>query len=539
MFRSLRTIRSIPRLKDITLVLIRHGFGQVASLLDAPWLGRLRWRRPRATEAIGQAVRLRMVFQELGPTFIKLGQLLAGRPDLLPADYIRELRKLQDDVPPAPFPQIEAVFRSEIGCPVEDAFASFDTEPIASGSIAQAHRAETKDGRSVVVKIRRPGIIRVVERDMRILAIVAGILADRRELGYLDPVGVFRSFERAMNREMNFQFEANAIEKIRGSLPLDGGLRVPATFPSLSARGVLTMEFFDGRKPRELSLGPEEGLRYARAVARGLLSQVFEHGLYHADPHPGNLLIMGDGKVGLVDFGNVGRLTAEVRQDLVAFLAHFARQNYRDIARTLMKVGSVRGELDLDTFTMELCEVLDHHYGLSLAQIDLGGLLSSLFALSLRYRIALPPAYVSLARMLMTMEGTVRELAPGFVLTDEVAPFVESLMRQRYRPERVLQDVRERLEDIGQFMREVPPGSVELLRKMRAGQFYFRTRIQDLERIDHHMDLIGSQVPLAIVVSALLVSSSMIISEYPLVGLAGYILAAILGLRILFLILRG
>ena len=312
MLRSFRTIRNIPRLKDIALVLMRHGLVDVATRLGAPLRSRLwvPWRDSKTP--LTTAERLRLAFQELGPLFIKLGQLIASRPDLFPQPLVREMEKLQDSVGPVPFSEIRAAIAEELGGDPDKLFREITEEPLAAASIAQVHRAVTLEGESVIVKVQRPGIIPIIERDLEILELVGEALAGVPELKEIDPEGLAGELRRSLERELNFHFERNAMARVRRAFSKDSKVQIPRAFPELSTKRLLVMEYIEGTPLSRAEVGPAEGRELARTCARVLFQMILRDGHFHADPHGGNLLRTPDGRVAWIDFGSMGLFTKDL-----------------------------------------------------------------------------------------------------------------------------------------------------------------------------------------------------------------------------------
>jgi ubiquinone biosynthesis protein len=516
MFRSLRTLRSIPRLKDIALILAKHGFHQMAAYLQAPIGARLRrfFSAGEPVPMVHQPERLRLVLQDLGPTFIKFGQLLSTRPDLVPEAYIRELSKLQDQVQPAPLEEILQTLSSDLGEDVSSQFLEFSPEPLASASIGQVHRAVTKDGRQVVVKVRKRGLARIIEQDLQVLHLLVEVLAEWPAFRIHDLEGILDAFERAIRRELDFTHESFNLRKMRDVLDGDATVHVPAVYPDLSSRRVLTMEYLEGKKFSELTDEELEGglgERLAEGLTIAVLRQIFEHGIFHADPHPGNLILMANGRIGLIDFGNVGKCTPAMMEDLLLLLYHLVRRDFAMVTRMVLKVGRPKSEIDAPRLAYDLMDALDQYYGLPLERIQFGGLLNSLFALSMRYRISLPPQYVLLGRTLMTVEGVVRELAPKLEILHRVEPFLMKAVRARWSPSRLLAEVEAGAQELVAALRSVPAHLSEALKQASEGRFQVHAQLRNTEKLEKRLEFIGQRVPLAIVISGTLVASALLL----------------------------
>ena len=545
MFRPLRTLRSIPRIKDIAFVLGKHGFHQVAASLQAPVSARVRrlFRR-EPTPMVQQPERLRMALEDLGPTFIKFGQLLSTRPDILPPAYILELGKLRDEVQPAPFAEVRQVLDEEFGGSVDTLFRSIDPTPVAAASIAQVHRAVTADGDRVVVKVRKRGLERVVEQDLLVLGLLAEFLRGWRGLRLFDPEGLVKVFERSMLRELNFDYERRNLERLRAVVGERSPLYMPRSYDRLSTSRVLTLEFLEGR---QLSHVEESGLsrdareETARKIALGVLAQVFEYGLFHADPHPGNFILLEGGGVGLIDFGNVGRIMPEMMDDLVVLLVSLVRRDFLGLSRWILRQGRPTEDVDVATLAGDLMDNLDQYYGLRLGEIRVGNLFNGLFSMILRYGIKVPPQYVMVGRTFVTLEGSVRLCAPSLEFLSEVGPYATKVLRARWAPARLAREAEKHATEIFAAMKDFPRNLAEVLGRAASGRLRVEVHNPDLDKIDRRLDTLGTKVPLAMIVCALIVASALVFCLAPpergnlphVLGTGGLVLASFLGLRML------
>ncbi|MCI0652731.1 MAG: AarF/UbiB family protein [Planctomycetes bacterium] len=546
MLRSIRTIRNIRRLKDITLILGKHGLYQLASLLGAPFRWQLRRFFPSPGAPLTQAARLRLAFEQLGPTFIKLGQFIANRPDLFSKELVQEFSRLEDRVDPLPFAALRATLEAELGADWVRHFAHVDEKPIASASLAQIHRARTRAGDEVVLKIQKPDTARIIERDLEILMLVAEALSHLEDFAILDPARIVGEVRRAVARELNFHFERNAQERVRASFRDDSVLVVPRTFPELSTRRVLVMEYLQGTPLRQCRLAREEAELVARNCSRILFSMIFRDGYFHADPHASNILVLDGGKLGWVDFGAMGLLTEETRAHLVHLLKALVERNYREVARRVLRVARVKGEISLGEFAQDLASRLDPFFGLKVEEVDVAALFSAILELSREHKITINPSLVLMTRCLLLIEGVAHQLAPGFNVMVEVEPLVREFVRSTYRPERLLGKAGDRLLELAETVFEYPQHVGDILRKMGQGRFQVDTQLQGLDRLTRRVEMSANHVVQALIVSALLVSSSLVMSlgvgpavwGISAIGLGGYVAAALLGVWAVFAILR-
>lgn len=544
MFRSLRTLRSIPRLKDIAFVLGRHGFHQVASSLHAPLMARLRRlfkREPR--HVIQQPERLRLVLEDLGPTFIKFGQLLSTRPDWLPPAYLAELGRLQDEVHPLPFAEIQRILAEEFHGKADRYFQSIDPAPLAAASIAQVHRAVTSSGDDVVIKVRKRGLEKLIEQDLQVLRLLAEFLRGWPGLQLFDPEGVVRVFERSIRRELNFDYERNNLLRLRRNLDGNAMVYLPNVYPELSTTGAITMEYLPGEKLSSYQvrkLPPERGKECARNLALCLLKQIFEDGLFHGDPHPGNIILMDDGRVGLIDVGNVGRLTAEMMDELIVLLVALVQKDYRSLSRWILRQGKLKADVDPQALAMELIDQLDPCYGLGLEKIRVGDLLNGLFGMVLRYGINVPAQYVMVGRTFVTLEASIRQCAPDLDMVPEIRPHVEKILRSRWSPGRLARELEAQLSELFMSLKSFPVNLADVLARTAEGRLRVESH-PDLAQVERKLDLIGHRVPMALVVCAIILGSVGLLclpesrqagSLTQILGLCGLAASSLMGMRV-------
>ena len=548
MLRSLRTLRSIPRIKDIALILGKHGFHQVADALQAPVRTRFRklfkWEQ---REFVQQPERLRMALEELGPTFIKFGQVLSTRPDLVPVSYIEELGKLQDDVAAESFEDVRAVLEAELQQPLEECFSYVDEQPLGIASIAQVHRAKTKEGHSVVLKVRKRGIDRLVQQDLRVLHLLAEFLAGWRDLQLFDPEGVVCYFERSISRELNFEYERYNQLRIRRNLGANSKVYVPEVFVDYSTTAVLTTEFLAGEKlssVRGQPLSVEKGRELGTEVTLSMLKQIFEHGFYHADPHPGNFILMEDGRIGLLDFGNVGKCTPQTLDDILLLTVALIRRNYEGIARWILKQGRPKGDIDRRELASELMDVLDPLYGAGLGDIKVGPLFNGLFEIVSRNRITIPARFVHIGRTMVGLDGVLRLCAPQLEILPAVKPYAMQVFRRRWSPESIFREISGETTELLSALRSYPGNFAEILARVAEGRIELRTEVPEVSRIEKRLDQIASRVPLALLLCGLFVSSSILLAlggtragagHWPIIVSVSGFLAALLVAGRLFL----
>ncbi len=551
-----RAYSGLRRYRQILTVLIKYGFGDLLGRLKVrhPLLGRLpRLRAVRELEDLSRPERLRLAFEELGPTFIKLGQLLSLRPDLLPSEYAAELAKLQDEAAPISFAQIKGKVEAQLGRSLEGLFREFAEEPLAAASLAQVHRAVLKDGTEVAVKVQRPGIREVIRADLIILEDLAHFLVRHLpESEPFDPPGLVREFAKTLKRELDFVREGRNMELFRRNFQGDPTIYIPKVFWEYTTPEVLTMERIEGVKITDLEGLERAGLdRHQVALngANAILKQIFEHGLFHADPHPGNILVLEGNVIAPLDFGMVGRLDAELRGRVSQLLLGIARGDLSGLVRTLRELGSLDewSEADLGALRTDLADLLDRYSRTPLYRLELGRLLDDLMALAREYRLRLPANLVMMGKALVIAEGVGRALDPEIELLALARPYLERLAIRRGAFQRALQGWGDTLAEGRALLQEFPAGLRAIMGKLRRGELRAQLDLSGFDRLVRELDRASNRLAFALIIAALIVGSSLVIQleagprlwGLPLFGFLGFGFAAILGFWLVIAILRS
>jgi ubiquinone biosynthesis protein len=484
-----------------------------------------------------------MIFEELGPTFIKFGQILSIRRDLLPEEYVSEFEKLQDAVPPFAYAEVARLIYEEFGRDVKDVFEEFASEPLASASIAQAHQARTKTGREVVVKVQRPQIRQIILQDLAIMEHLAHLLARRiPESRRYDPVGLVEEFRRTILLELDFRREGRNADRLRQHLQAMPGIVIPQVFWDYSAPRVLTVEYMVGQGLREvLSRSAEDRHRIAANLYQAFLQQIFEDGFFHADPHPGNLLFLPDGRVGLLDFGIVGRVSRDRLAGLVTILLAIMEQDVEALLDECIALGLMPADLDRPAIQHEIDELLAEHLDLPLRDISLGHILETLFEMGRKHRLKVHSNLVLLGKTMMTLEAVIRALDPTFALVEEARWQAERLMRGRLSPEALLKTGWRTTRQFFHLASRLPRRLERILQYVEEG----RVRVELMPGTEAHVlrqwERMWHRAIRGAIVCALIIGSSLLIQAHigPLVkglsvaGLLGYGSALMLGLPLL------
>lgn len=550
-----RNIRSIRRYLNIVRVLSTYGFDQALEMLGlADVVARSRRlfnrKRPDITR-LTAAERMRLALEELGPTFIKLGQLLSTRPDIVPHAFVVEFEKLQDSVPSFPFEEVLALIAEELGAPVEQFFAEIDPEPLAAASIAQVHRARLKTGEQVAVKLRRPGIVAVVESDISALMALAA-LAERHISGseLYDPVAIMREFARTIRREMDFSREAHTIEKFRDNFAKTPWMYFPKVYWEQTSKAVLTMEYIAGVKVSDRTRLDEQGLDgklIARRGADSFLEMVLTHGFFHGDLHPGNVLILPDNVICLLDYGIVGRLDAGLKTFLLDILAAIVKRDMDEVISLLLFAGDISDSLDSRALKRDLSNFMDGYYEMPLKELEVGRMLLEFIDIITMYSIRIQPDLMLLAKSLVLIEGTGRSLDPAFDMADHLRPFMVKEIRQKFSPRRVSRDINTVLASYLNLARNIPQDLKEIINRVNRNKFKIDLEHRGLDKFTADFDRSINRLSTSMFLGAMIIGSSIImqtdkgpkIMGFPMLAFMGYTVAGLVGLWLVYAIIRS
>ncbi|MCB9759279.1 MAG: AarF/ABC1/UbiB kinase family protein [Alphaproteobacteria bacterium] len=528
-------VRDLGRLRAITSVLVRYGFGSLldaTGLLDDPELAEAAESSTVHTAAgRSWAARLRQVLVELGPTFVKLGQVLSVRPDIVPQVLIEELRTLQDDVPPAPWDEVGALVREELHARIDDVFEDFAETPVASASIAQVHFATLRGGGPVAVKVQRPGIQATIRSDLHILYTLAHLVEGRLELpGVYTPVAIVQEFEQAIRQELDFLQEASAAERFGRDFRDVDQVAVPKVLRRYSSSRLMVMERLSGRPLSTFSRGDPAVAELCNALVDATIRQVFDHGFFHADPHPGNLFVLEDGRLGFLDFGLCGTLTAEMRDTLITVLSSLVFQDAETLALTIYRVGGVEGQVDLRAFRSEIERMMQKYHGASLSDLSTTASLVEFVELASRYQIRLVPEYALLARAASIVDGILRGFVPDLDPVALVRPHASRLVTERLSPERVAADALKVLVQAQDGLRGLPIQLNQLLLDLERGRLSIITRDAEAERDRELLADATLRLSLALCAVATLISGAVLLAAWspapygvPVAGIVGLI----------------
>lgn len=537
--------RNTKRFTEIVSILGKYGLANWISENDPEFLRNFfRSAQGIQLSEFSQEARLRLALTELGPTFIKLGQILSTRADLVGPAFAREFAGLQSDIPPDPPEVIRAVVAEELGQPVERLFAAFEDQPIGSASIGQVHRATLPDGQRVVVKVQHQGIEEKVTNDLDILMALAELAEQYDEtLQAYQPRATLAEFRRNLLRELDFTRERRNLEEFARNFAGDRTIHIPKPFPELSARRVLTMEMLDGMSIRHVAEIEAQGVNtkdLATRCANIYLNMIFRDRFFHADPHPGNIWVLRDGVVGLLDCGMIGRIDAHTRGEVERMLLSAVEKDAEQLADVVVRIGTMPQGLNRDALRADIDEFVAEYLGQSLQDFDLSGALEGLTEIIRQYHILLPPGLSSLLKGLVMLEGTSRSLSRDFSLIDLLRPYYANAMKRRLSPEKFLLRLRRSYQDWDRLLNMLPQELADILRRIRDGKF-------DVNLEHRRLDAIVNRLVYGIVTAALFVGSCLLVNQrippviqgISLPGAVGCIAACGLGFRLLQAIKRS
>lgn len=550
-----RTYRHLNRYRDILGVLFRYGFGDIIETLKIEQyieigLQMISRKNREQIEKLSRPERVRMAVEELGPTFIKLGQILSTRPDLVPLEYSRELSKLQDHVPPFSFEEVETIITEELGGTPEDLFDHFESEPLAAASIGQVHRARLPDGDEVVVKVQRPGIRKIVEVDLEILLHLASLMERHvAEMEVQRPTRIVEEFARSLEKEIDYTIEAYHTERFARQFLGDHTVYVPKVYRDYNSSRVLTIEYVEGIKVSKIEALKNNGCNLRTLAENGadlVMKQIFVHGFFHADPHPGNIFILSDNIICFLDFGMMGRIRQDEREDFTDFVTSLAGRNERKIMESVLRLTAYDNDPDREKLERDLMYLLEEQVYGRQGKLEMGRLFQKLIETVSTHGLTIKPDLYLMMKALGTIEGIAKMLDPGFNILTQAEPFVRKIQEERMSPQRIARDMMEVGTELMQLGREIPGEVRSILKQARAGKMKIEFGHSGLEPLINTHNRSTNRLVFAIVLAALIVGSSLVVlseipprwHDIPLIGLVGFILAGIIGFSLLISMLR-
>lgn len=548
----LRFLKNVNRGREVIAVFVNYGFGDLLERLGL--LKYLKWGRRMISlkkldevETLTTARRIRLALQDLGPTFVKFGQVLSTRPDLIPSDVIIELAMLQERVPPFPSEEVFARIQEEFGKPSTEVFSFFHETPLAAGSLGQVHVAEDALGRKLAVKIRRPHVIHEVERDLSLMLELAQLLERHiPESQVFDPIGLVNHFGRTVKREMNYQREARTMQEFARLYAEDSSLHVPFVDESRSTDSILTMEFIEGVRIDDFAAIQRFGIdprTVARQGAQIFIKQSFEFGIFHGDPHPGNLRVERDGTIALLDYGMIGFLDEEKREQFVDLFLSISRHDVEATVSIVLNLGQPSQPVERTLLHTDVRDFIDAYYGVDLGKLNVGQLLNDFISILSNHGLRCPGDLMLLVRAIVTLEGIGRQLDPQFNLAEVLAPAIEKLVRRRYDPKRIAERALSDLKQLFRTAHDLPLHLGRTLKKASEDDLKVQFEHKGLDRLISEFDRSSNRIVVGLVVSSMVVATALMIrvstSESLLFAVPLFLASGFLSLWLVWGILRS
>ena len=557
--RLWQTYRNVRRIRQIVNVFLKHGFGQFIEQLNLhrfiPLRKRLKifgYRTDIEKHTIPE--RLRIAFGELGPSFIKLAQLLSIRPDLITKAYADEFKKLQDEVPPFPAEEAKRIIEEDLGISISDVFAEFEDSPIAAASIAQVHNATLKSGERVIVKVQRPNIKEIIETDISILGFIANLMVRYiPESEFFNPTGIVDEFSKTVRKELDFVREARNAERFRRNFEGDPNIYIPKVYQELTSERVLVMERIEGVRIDDIEGIDALGIDRSELARKGIdayFKMMLEDGFFHADPHPGNIFILHDGRIGLMDFGIVGWLTPDMMENIAKGFLALVDKDFDRLVDQYIELGIVAENMNIETFKKEfkadLIELYEPLYGLTIAEINFAEYLDTLAHLALKYRLRLPSNLLLMNKTMLILDNIGRQLDPDFSFMAVAEPYASKVVKRMFSPKRLLDRAKDNVSEFGDFLTTVPQQVNMVLRKTLRDELNVRMTPVGMDRLIRDIDRSSNRLAFSVIVAAIIIGSSLLIQSgiggrifgLPTVGIIGFAIAFVMGLWLLISIIR-
>jgi ubiquinone biosynthesis protein len=550
-----RTYRHLNRYRQILQILFKYGFDDLIDRLGIEQyleigLKIISRRKRKDIKRLSQAERIREVLVELGPTFIKMGQVLSTRTDLIPLEYILELSKLQDRVPPFSYDQVCQIFDEEFGKSPEELFQSFEKEPEGSASIGQVHKAQLFSDELVAVKVQRPGIKKIIEIDLEILMHLA-TLAEKHleEFEAHRPTKIIKEFARSLERELDYSIEAVHIERFNRQFADDQTIYVPKVYRDLSSKCILVMEYVSGIKATEIERIREKGYDLKKLARRGtdlVMKQIFVHGFFHADPHPGNVWVLPNDTICFLDFGMMGRITTRERDDFVNLAMQVVQQDEHKTTSALLKILTYQEEPNREELERDIANFIEDNINRSLKEVNAAELMQHLLTIVRRYNLSIKSSYYMMLKALAGIEIVGKTWDPDFQVIERAEPFIRRIYLRRFHPKHIAKEMFASGSEFINLVKTIPDDMGTLLTLAKKGKIKIQFEHHRLDDLQSTFDRVSNRISYAIVLAALVIGSSLIVhsdippkwNEIPVIGLVGFLVAGIMGFVLLWSILR-
>ncbi|MBN2067764.1 MAG: AarF/ABC1/UbiB kinase family protein [Candidatus Diapherotrites archaeon] len=556
MMSFIETPGDIKRFLEIMRVFLKYGWESAFELSKMkekfPFLSRLEGTHIGGTEIPGP-VKLRKIFEELGPTFIKFGQMLSTRPDLVKEDYIEELKKLQDQAPSFDFVEVKHMIKSELGQPIEKIFKKFETKPVAAASLGQVHFAVLNSGQKVAVKVQRPDIEHTIAEDLRIISFIAGLVEKNiKSTQYYNPKSVAEQFADTIRKELDYNKEAKNAERFARNFRHDKAINIPKIFWKYTGKRVITMERAPGKKISEFYSSKDKALkkRIANKYIDCFFKQILVHGFFQADPHPANIFVLvkkGKPMLSLVDFGMVGRLDYDLRDNFATAMVLIVERNIKGLTTHFQAMKLIDRLYDEQQFMLDLSEIIDYFYDTDYNRIDFGGFGTALIKVMVRHRIRIPRHYLLFLRSISMAQDSVQKLYPEINLIEQAKPYIEKILEEKTKPSYMLKSFRENYFEFQRFFRELPESVINIFKRMEEENLKVSLEATTIDELSHSLSRSTTTLSVSIVMAALILASAMLLNTSiptPIgntteLGAFGFVIVLLIGLYVVMRIIRA
>lgn len=545
-----RLTDKLKRYRQIVNIVTKYGFDVIVEKTRLSKIFKIPFKKSALKEKFSAPVRARKMLEELGPSFIKLGQILSTRPDLVPLPYITEFEKLQDNTTSVSFEKISAVFRKEIKKDIAEVFSEFKKTPFASASVSQVHKANY-NGKQVAVKIQKPGIDEQIRIDIGIMYDIAELIEKFiKEADIYQPVNIVREFEKILKNELDFSKEARNIERFRENFGCEGNTYVPAVYREITGKKVLTLEYIEGIKisrVKELEKAGFDTKKLAEAGLDSVMKQIFTDGFFHGDPHPANILVTRDGKLCFIDFGIVGKISEERRLELLYFLDGLTKNDSSKVVESLEMMGAVKEGTDIKNFREEIEGMLEEYRDIPIKDVDINALIEASFSIMRRYYINIPTNLTLLIKTIATIEGIGLALNPDFNLASGIKPHIIKFTAGQLHARKLLNDIKIFTRDFSRLIKETPASIESFLKMLKKGYISIAFEHKGLHDLISTIDKSSNRLSFSLIIAALIISSSLImvsgarpyIMGYPALGVIGFLISVILGIWLIIDIIKN
>ncbi|UCG77289.1 MAG: AarF/ABC1/UbiB kinase family protein [Nitrospirota bacterium] len=554
-----RTYRNVNRIRTILNVFIKHGFGQLIEQLNLhrilPFRKRIKVLSTKPVLEKSIAERLRRSFEELGPSFIKLAQILSSRPDLITASVAEEFKKLQDEVPPFPYEQVRELVIEELGRPPEEVFVKFHEKPVAAASIAQVHEAVLADEGAVMVKIQRPNIRNIIETDILIMSIIAGLMVKYLpETEFFNPEGIVEEFTRTIRKELDFNEEVKNMGRFRRNFEAEKDIIIPKTFPEFTTDRIIVMEKIEGVSIDDTEEIEKLGLDRTEIAEKGIkayFKMMLDDGFFHADPHPGNIFVTPEGSIGLVDFGIVGWLTTELMENIAGALIALVKKDFDELIVQYVQMGLFTDDVNIESLKQELktdlIDLMAPLYDMSISEINIAQYLDALTHLAIRHKLKIPSDLLLVNKTMLILDNIGRLLDPEFNFVTFSEPYASKLVRRKYSPQKMAQKIQRHATELTDFLVTTPRNIRMLLRKALKNDLHVNLSVKELDRLTRDIDKSTNRLSFSVVIASIILSSAILTQSdiggrvfgVPMFGVLGFSFAFFMGIWLIISIIRS